>query len=113
MTSDKPREWWISIGHECDDIVWHSPVNDDTIHVVEYFSYQELKKENEGMRSELEILYKSDLYESRAKLTSAMEMIKHMEWALSEYAKTIHSGDLVNVAENTLADLKRWREERG
>ena len=37
----KPSEFWLKLGNECDDIVWHTPVNENTIHVIEYSAYQE------------------------------------------------------------------------
>lgn len=37
---EKPREFWIELGNECDDIVWHKPVNERTIHVIEYSAYK-------------------------------------------------------------------------
>lgn len=48
----KPREFWIEIGNECDDIVWQSPVNENAIHVIEYSAYEALKAENESLKKE-------------------------------------------------------------
>ena len=57
MTNEqKPREFWLELGHECDDIVWNSPVNENTIHVIEYLAYEEVKEQNEKLIKMIEVL---------------------------------------------------------
>lgn len=45
----EPREFWISLGDECDDIVWRNhPKNEHyNFHVIEYSAYAELERKLE------------------------------------------------------------------
>lgn len=57
MTNEqKPREFWLELGNECDDIVWNLPVNENTIHVIEYSAYEEVKEQNEKLIKMIEVL---------------------------------------------------------
>ena len=49
MSKDnKSQEFWLEIGNDCDDVVWwRRPVNEKTIHVIEYKAYEDLKTKHE------------------------------------------------------------------
>lgn len=136
--SSKPREWcavkkivyeWTTTGQS--SIEFHAK---QLGHVIEYSAYDALKKENEITKELLqEARTKGSEWfhaydQINTKLTSAMEMLERAEKALDFYAGYWgpHHGndDRTNSiiqetlnrarfkAEEALADLKRWREEK-
>lgn len=41
---NKPREFWLKLEHGGDYIVWHSPVDKSSIHVIEYSEVERLRE---------------------------------------------------------------------
>jgi len=78
------REFWLELGNECDDIVWHKPVSERAIHVIEKRAYDALAKELEKANAALDsissyakdVKHLTDLREERDALAKALAEAK-------------------------------------
>jgi hypothetical protein len=59
------KEYWLELCSDCDDIIWRHPVNENTIHVIEYSEYEKLTKACEIMKEALEFYSVNGLAEVR------------------------------------------------
>lgn len=51
------KQFWLEMDKDCNDIIWNKPVNEDTIHVIEYIAYENLKIKNKIMKEALEFIF--------------------------------------------------------